>query len=63
MDKEKSKLEILKLAEVHPIRRSLLAHILNEHNLDWSDIDEMVKRGLLKEICEGGEIFYIVKSR
>ncbi|MCD6474377.1 MAG: radical SAM protein [Thermoplasmata archaeon] len=57
--------DILSITNVHPMRRDAVEKLLEKHGKDWSEIEEMIKKGELIEIEYGGNKFYMrrIKSR
>ncbi len=57
--------DILSITSVHPMRRDAVEKLLEKHGKDWSEVEEMIKKGELIEIEYGGNKFYMrkIKSR
>ncbi len=51
--------DLLEITSVHPMREEALSDILDRANADWSVVDSLLNRGLIKETEYSGKKFFM----
>lgn len=51
--------DLLSITAVHPMRREAVAALLLRAQAGWSLVDDLINRGLLREVTHRGERFYL----
>ena len=55
--------DLLSVISVHPMRRDAVEELLRRNGASWSVIEELIRRGVIKEVKYGDYKYYIRKYR